>query len=502
MHERFAKDDASARVLPITHQPRFVQTKNAIRRNLQYLENKAVVIDRMKSGMMCFVKRGDERPRRIAILAFTTLLLVPSIAQPTVMQEKRKKQTKGDPISPTQLSFGLPVWSPTSEWYAEEPSLAPVEIRNETITPEPTIATTNEPTRAPVSFPVVELRASGVKMTIGGLVLPLSAPSQQEMERCISDSIANSVVDILGSDQIENLDISVSLVSADKRRRLVQTERSDEGTIVFDTLIRIQSVVETHDVGRYTIGAFNNRKEQVLFLDALKETNDPAFTNLTFVSVGDSHIVQASVTSPSDGGDRNNTAGVVISILMAICAVVAAMAALVYCRHQQKKTTNKKESPSVSLNKLEHGSVRSNKAVAKTTSMDLSSDSDEIPSYIPSEILWDYSANSDIKQTSDSSERSSSVAPSDEAKSTSFDQVVDTMSLVSGDSINYDFDSIFRADDSLVSDSEGILARRQSSLTYDSDEKEKDDPKSIQIALNESNETKLLDEDNNTVEED
>jgi hypothetical protein len=89
------------------------------------------------------------------------------------------------------------------------------------------------------------------------------------------------------------------------------------------------------------------------------------------------------------------------------------------------------------------------------------------------------------------------------------------MSLVSGESMSFDFDCIFRTDDSSskAEATTGIFVRRQSSLTYDSNEKELDDPKSLhdektelfkslKIVLNESNATKLLDEDDKTVESD
>jgi hypothetical protein len=337
------------------------------------------------------------------------------------------------------------------------------------------------------------------------------------MERCISDRIAGSILDILGSEQVVNLDMSVSLVSPDERRGLVEDPIKDEGTIAFDTVIRIQSMVTTHNVDRYTIGSFNEKTEKTAFLQSLKDTGDTAFANLTYVSVGSSHVILASA-SHSVGNETasNDTRGVVLSIIMAVVAVVGAIAAIAYYRRQRQKPANKEDSPSCKMSKMEHGSLAvSKKGIAKTSSMDLSSNSDEIPSYIPSEILYCSSTRSQVVQTPDNSERSVSLAPSDEMKNTSYDHVADAMSLVSGESMNFDFDSIFRTDDSSsqADATAGIFVRRHSSLTYDSNEKELDDPrslhdkktelfKSLKIVLNESNATKLLDEDDKTVESD
>ena len=457
----------------------------------------------------------NNRRRTIGALACAVFLgVAPSVAaQPPAVVQPQRKKTKGDAIAPAQLYFEAPTPSPSPVKPSQEPSPAPKDSYEDRTDES---STTIEPTRAPISIPIAELRANDIEMTIGGLVLPLNVISQQEMEQCISDRIADSIVDILGSDQIVNLDMSVSLVSPGERRVLVEEPIRDEVTIAFDTVIRIQSIITTHDVGRYTIGAFNENAEKAAFLQSLEDTGNPEFANLTFISIGSSHVILASASRSVDDTANNNTTGVVLSISMAIVAVVAAIASLVYYRRVRQKPLNKKDSPSCKLSKLEHGSLGASKrGVEKTNSLDLSSNSDEeIPSYIPSEILWDYSANSQAMQTPEHSERSNSVAPSDKVKGTPSDHLVDAMSLVSGDSVNFDFDSIFRTDDSSsrANSSTGVLARCQSSLTYDSNEKELDDPKSLhdnktelfkslQIDLNDSNETKLLDEDDNTVED-
>lgn len=465
--------------------------------------------------IMCRRKTG-------ALVCAVLLGVAPSDAQ-TAAVVQQKKGTKGDPVSPAQLYSEAPVWTPTTEWESSEPSpsILPVE-QGPSPAPEDSgedrtdVSTTKEPTKAPISIPVVELRANDIKMTIGGLVLPLNVISQQEMERCISDRIAGSILDILGSEQVVNLDMSVSLVSPDERRGLAEDPIKDEGTIAFDTVIRIQSMVTTHNVDRYTIGSFNEKTEKAAFLQSLKDTGDPAFANLTYVSVGSSHVILASAShSVGNNTASNDTSGVVLSIIMAVVAVVGAIAAIAYYRRQRQKPANKEDSPSCKMSKMERGSLAaSKKGIAETTSMDLSSNSDEIPSYIPSEILY-CSTRSQVVQTPDNSERSISLAPSDEMKNTSYDHVVDAMSLVSGESMSFDFDCIFRTDDSSskAEATTGIFVRRQSSLTYDSNEKELDDPKSLhdektelfkslKIVLNESNATKLLNEDDKTVESD
>lgn len=139
--------------------------------------------------------------------------------------------------------------------------------------------------------------------------------------------------------------------------------------------------------------------------------------------------------------------------------------------------------------------------------MDSSSDEDT-EEEIPSEIVVDSSSDDSdprdgalASDVPDISGQSTSVAPSDEAKS-SRDMIVDTISLLSGESIDYDFEDIFRTDGSLgdSGDSRKPVVRRESSLTYAS-EKEKIDYILPVLELNGSNETKLLDEDDNTVDD-
>lgn len=362
-----------------------------------------------------------------------------------------------------------------------------------------------------------------MELQIGGIVLPLDASSENELERVISNSIAFSIDKVLGYDQIENLDIIVTLVSPPPERKLY--ERTE--TIAFDAWITIQSILDVHDVDRYTIGAFNDAAEQVLFLQALKNTADPAFANVTSVSlVGQDHVVRATETPNDDGAgveEARNAAGVATALFVAIAAVLSALAAFVYYYRQRTKGTNldkvaketkegkvANETVSRQVDKVEHGSIPSDRAwivSVKDLNRDGSTTDEE---EIPSEIVVDTSSSSSSDDSNPrdgpareiSDLKANSVAASDEAKS-SRDIALETASMLSGESMDYDFDDIFRIrdGDSLGDSNNKTVVRREISLTSAS-EKGKVQYISPMLELNASNETKLLDEDDNTVEED
>jgi len=315
------------------------------------------------------------------------------------------------------------------------------------------------------------------------------------MERIISDSIAYSIVNVLGKDQIEHLDISVFLISPRGRKLLREQDTGEkQETIAFDAVIGIQSILEAHDVDRYTIGGFNDQIEQVLFLVALKDTGDPAFAKVDSVSVGSNHLVRAVPANP--GG--SDPAAVAISILVAVAAVIGAAFAFLCYRRQYKKAEAKIEALSCRLEKLERASQPSDRVLNETMASSSFGDGEEIPV----EIHCDSSSEvtSRLDASVDVSDRSVSIAPSDEAK----DHIIDNLSLLSGESIEYDFEEIFRSDVSLVSDP-STIAKQESLMTYNNSEREhheKIDTRSpAAIALGISTETKLRDEDGNTIEE-
>lgn len=493
------------------------------------------------------------RRRKRAYLPILMLLLVQvngqSAAPSVVLSNKARKKPKGG-------EEPEPTFHPT-----ESPSMTPEPTVHPSEQPSVVPSTTEPPRIEPTRFPVVTLRATNVELTIGGVVLPLSDASRNEMERIISDGIAFTIVKVLGSDQIENLDILVELVSPEERK----LQSNSNATIVFDALIEIQSVLEEHDVDRYTIGAFNDPIEQVLFLEALKATDDPVFENVTFVST--SNYIEEATPLPQGGRTKNSRAAVAISVLVAIAAVVGAVFAFLFYHRQRRKARVENETSSKQLEKLENGSIPSDRAL----NLETESSSDIIDEKeVPSEIVVDTSSDDDVsskdKDSVDStppvaldlpacySVRSNllprdpldtstrSTAPSDEAKSTA-DHMIDTVSLLSADSIEYDFEEIFRTDGSLVSRPSVAFRRKESSSTNDSDKlmygyeredytlpsvhmddtSKDDNDVTVQdeyesgkwrlfegkddvslrgsIEKNKSGETKLLDEDDNTVDD-
>ena len=248
----------------------------------------------------------------------------------------RPTPAPGEPPLPAQLLLTAPTALPSdspSRFLSESPSYVspfnPTDIQFNTAS----------------SLPVQQILAADVEMTIGGILLPLGDGARESFEEITSDSITRSVVDVLGKDNIENLEMSITLIPP--YRKLIEEnardERSDNETLLFDALIRIQSVIRVHDANRYIVGAFNGPDEQTKFLDDLKETGYEEFMNVMSVSVAPikNVTVLGTVNGSADTESKNkNLLAIVIPVVVSAILAIVGIAICKRRRTRPVKSTN------------------------------------------------------------------------------------------------------------------------------------------------------------------
>jgi hypothetical protein len=174
-------------------------------------------------------------------------------------------------------------------------------------------------------------------MTIDGVLLPLGESSSRIFKTVTRDSIEGSVVQVLGSSQVHDLGVSISLTSFSK----------SDNTITFDVFILIRSIIQTHDLKRYILSAFNDHIDIFIYVNTLKATGDIAFRDITTVSIAPSFeiITTTKGTSSDAASKKRNTTYLVASILSVVVAVVAGIGLVSCCvqyRRQQKRLEIKK----------------------------------------------------------------------------------------------------------------------------------------------------------------
>jgi hypothetical protein len=174
-------------------------------------------------------------------------------------------------------------------------------------------------------------------MTIDGVLLPLGESSSRIFKTVTRDSIAGSVVQVLGSSQVHDLGVSISPTSFSK----------SDNTITFNVLILIRSIIQTHDLKRYILNAFNDHIDTFIYVNTLKATGDIAFRDITTVSIAPSfEIITTTKGTSSDAvSKKRNTTYLVASILSVVVALAAGIGLVSCCvqyRRQQKRLEIKK----------------------------------------------------------------------------------------------------------------------------------------------------------------
>jgi hypothetical protein len=250
---------------------------------------------------------------------------------------------------------------------------------------EPTDEARSEPT---VSALPVQSLDENVQMTIGGMMLPLSAAEQNMIELLTSDTISDSIIGVLGADQIVNLEVTVTTLSSSSRmlrapgdgmkgsRNLAVTK------FTLHVVILIQSLIETHDVNRYVYGAFNDDAEKALFIDSLKETGNAAFSNVYSVSVApltDEDPIQVKAEDSTTNND--NIGAIVVPIVVAVLAGIGLTSFFVYRRRKRTSVVSRECVVSPSPHELVEYAGRAyiSSEIEVGTSSELSSLGDPIP---------------------------------------------------------------------------------------------------------------------------
>ena len=154
-------------------------------------------------------------------------------------------------------------------------------------------------------------------------VQPLNPTSVLIWEDVTEIYVAAEIIEIIGQNLIDALNVSVSLDAQDPPFSeasgfpapvLETTAQSKNVKLMFDAAVSIQSVVTEHDVNRYIMGAFNSDAEQMLYLAMLKATGDVAFLNASNVTVTPASYISPVQNPDNDGRmDSPNSDGLVVT---------------------------------------------------------------------------------------------------------------------------------------------------------------------------------------------
>jgi len=264
---------------------------------------------------------------------------------------------------------GNPTIAPTE---SQVPTLAPSKSPIGDFEPLPTAGQDSseeeeEPVQQFLTQENVEMRLTGVS--------ELGAASAAIWGTLTGNYIREEILEINGPNNVENLKVNLSLVSQaeiDSNGRLLGVKEDNEDyyyyndfdfdtnqnqrslstvlVIVYDVNVALVSMIQTHDLERYVEGPFNTQAEQDQFIRDLKATNDPAFAQVSAVSVtlpndlgtGGNNI--DGIKGDGGGGGGGGSMGLVIGIAMVGTMIVALIGILIHRRLRNNGSFKKSSS--------------------------------------------------------------------------------------------------------------------------------------------------------------
>lgn len=127
-------------------------------------------------------------------------------------------------------------------------------------------------------------------------------------------------VDMLIPNEMNKVGVSIDMTSQNPpyEERRLRNLRLDEQELFFNAVISIESRVQEHDVNNYIVGAFETAEQEAEYIDKLKASLDPAFVNLTAVSIDPATSITPIQTPPpaKSGGVDAATIGIIVGLVV------------------------------------------------------------------------------------------------------------------------------------------------------------------------------------------
>jgi hypothetical protein len=234
-------------------------------------------------------------------------------------------------------------------------------------------------------------------MTLGGAD-PLDALEQSLWRDETEKFLDRTITEMLEAEgEVREVDVSIDLTAQtpplERKRglRSLQQTQSSGLELTFTAVINILSSIEEHDVNEYILAAFET--EQDAYIALLKATGDPAFAEITSVTVSPAKNVVIEVATPEDTGENGGMDIAMIGIIVgAAVAGLAGIGLLAFFFHTRRRNKFKKDtlqtSPtSPSLN--EHGSGPYGEEIEVGDRDDISTLGDPIPPHLRHEYTAD-----------------------------------------------------------------------------------------------------------------
>jgi hypothetical protein len=234
------------------------------------------------------------------------------------------------------------------------------------------------------------MEAEGIKMTLEG-VKRLDAVSQLVWRDETEKYLALSISDTLEG-QVKDVEVSIDLTSQDpllKGNRRLRGLQADELQLTFNTVLSILSSIEEPNFNSYILIAFEGEEEEDAYMALLKATEDPAFADITSVSVSPATSV-TSITIPQYGGNGGGGSdsamiGIIVGVAVGSLALIGLAVIFVF-----KKRRSKLNLPTPTPQSSgEDGSGPYGSEIEVGARDDISTLGDPIPPYLRSDLMAD-----------------------------------------------------------------------------------------------------------------
>ena len=263
------------------------------------------------------------------------------------------------------------------------PSVSPSDMPSEPPSGVPSASPSEPP-----EYILREPELNSVQMILEGVSL-LSSRSQTVWSEATETAIQDEVTTILNN-QVESVDVEVTINSQNPRRRLQGASIADSPstvissnlTIVFDVKFFIRAVIEDHNVRRYVGASLDTAGDQDIFILQLKSSGETAFQNLTSVRLilpplGDENAIR------TDGDSESLSTGVTVGITTVSIAGIAliGMGLFMWMRRTPAQSQSSSEQVVKNLREFEADGVMVD--VLGKPDMDVSTLGDPIPQGVP-----------------------------------------------------------------------------------------------------------------------
>jgi hypothetical protein len=187
-----------------------------------------------------------------------------------------------------------------------------------------------------------------------------------------------------------SMDVTSQKEKSERKQGLRSLQQTQSNALELDltVVLTILSSIENHDVNPYILTTFETRHDE--YVSLLKATGDPAFANLTSVTVSPAINVDVEIATLDDGENGNNMDMAMIGIIVGVAgAGLAGIGLLVFYFYTRRKSKLKRRTPATSPTVQEQGSGPYGDEIEVDDRDDISTLGDPIPPHLRHDYMAD-----------------------------------------------------------------------------------------------------------------